>query len=333
MSDSQTPEFETDNGFLELIQPRDEKYMEELEEDIFDHGCRDAVCVWGNTLIDGHLRYSICKKWDIRFNIRRLIFQSRDEAEAYLCAEQLKRTDLTSEYKKYLIGRLFRADMNAASAAFFKEHPEKQPNADGQISQKYVQKTEIATIIGKEYNFGFSTVTKYDVYARALDEIRAKGPEITNRILNGNLRVSHENVIELSRLPIEDINGLKRLLESGSIDRIGYSQLRHAVEHRRYLQRPDEHSEPARVAAAFRHGGQADQRIFCIGGLIAHNKKRLLHFRLKRCATASFVIRAGVPVPAPHSAPSNRRPCGYFLPRERVVRLWEGFKKRLGLCR
>lgn len=23
----------------------------------------------------------------------------------------------------------------------------------------------------------------------------------------------------------------------------------------------------------------------------------------------------------------------YFLPRERVVRLWEGFKKRLGLCR
>ena len=83
------------------------------------------------------------------------------------------------------------------------------------------------------------------------------------------------------------------------------------MEHCRYLQRPDEHSEPARAAAAFRHGGQADQRIFCIGGLIAHNKKRLLHFRLKRCTTASFAIRAGVPVPAPHSAPSNRRPCGY----------------------
>ena len=123
--------------------------------------------------------------------------------------------------------------MNAASAAFLREHPEKQPNADGQISQKYVQKTEIATIIGKEYNFGFSTVTKYDVYARALDEIRAKGPEITNKILNGNLRVSHENVIELSRLPIEDINGLKRLLESGSIDRIGYSQLRHELRWQR----------------------------------------------------------------------------------------------------
>ena len=37
------------------------------------------------------------------------------------------------------------------------------------------------------------------------------------------------------------------------------------VEHRRHLQRPDEHPEPHRAAAAFRHGGQADQRIFCIG--------------------------------------------------------------------
>ena len=121
--------------------------------------------------------------------------------------------------------------MNIASADFLKNHPEKQLNADGQISQKYVQKTEIAAIIGKEYNFGFSTVTKYDVYARALDELRIKGPEITSRILNGSLRVSHENVIELSRLPIEDINGLKRLLNSGSIDRI--SQLRHELRWQR----------------------------------------------------------------------------------------------------
>lgn len=35
MSDSQTPEFETDNGFLmNSSSLRDEKYIEELEEDI-----------------------------------------------------------------------------------------------------------------------------------------------------------------------------------------------------------------------------------------------------------------------------------------------------------
>ena len=84
MSDHQIPDFETDAEFLQLIQPRVEKYIEDLEEDIFDHGCDEAICVWGNLLIDGHLRYSICRKWDIHFNIRRLFFQSRDEAEAYI---------------------------------------------------------------------------------------------------------------------------------------------------------------------------------------------------------------------------------------------------------
>lgn len=42
MSDHQIPDFETDAEFLQLIQPRDEKYVEELEEDIFDHGCHEA---------------------------------------------------------------------------------------------------------------------------------------------------------------------------------------------------------------------------------------------------------------------------------------------------
>lgn len=101
------------------------------------------------------------------------------------------------------------------------------------MSQKYVRKTDIATIIGNEFNFGFSTVTKYDIYARAVDDLKRKSPEITEKILNGKLRVSHENIIELSRLPIEDINGLKRLLDSGSIDRIGYSQLRHELRWQR----------------------------------------------------------------------------------------------------
>ena len=58
-----------------------------------------------------------------------------------------------------------------------------------------------------------------------------------------------------------------------------------AVEHCRYLQRPDEHSEPARAAAAFRHGGQADQRIFCIGGLIATTKRGCCKTALQKHCT------------------------------------------------
>ena len=233
MNDMPMPELVKDPEFTDLIQPRNTQYMEELEEDIFDHGCTDPVCVWNNIIIDGHLRYDLCKRWDIHFTLRRILFDSRDEAVSFICRTQLKRTDLTGEYKKYLIGRMFRAEMNTAVGKFLKENPDKTANPDRQVSQKYVRKTDVATIIGNEYNFGFSTVTKYDIYARAVDDLKRKSPEIAQKILTGKLRVSHENIIELSRLPIEDINGLKRLLDSGSIDRIGYSQLRHELRWQR----------------------------------------------------------------------------------------------------
>ena len=173
MNNRPVPELQTDPEFDELIQPREEKYLEELEENIFDHGCLEPVCVWNGVILDGRLRYKICTKWDIHFNIRRMMFESRDKAVSFICHEQLKRTDLTGEYKKYLIGRLFRADMNTASDEFMKKYPGTELNADGQVSQKYVRKTDIATIIGNEFNFGFSTVTKYDIYARAVDDLRS----------------------------------------------------------------------------------------------------------------------------------------------------------------
>ena len=84
MNNRPVPELQTDPEFDELIQPREEKYLEELEENIFDHGCREPVCVWNGIILDGRLRYKICTKWDIHFNIRRIMFESRDKAVSFI---------------------------------------------------------------------------------------------------------------------------------------------------------------------------------------------------------------------------------------------------------
>ena len=123
--------------------------------------------------------------------------------------------------------------MEIVSAEHLKEHPEHSVNEYGRLSQKYVKKSKVASEIGKVYNFGYSTVVKYSIYAECLDTIREKSARIVNKILAGEIRVSHENAIELSRLPIEDIHGLERLLAEGAIDRIGYSQLRHELRWQR----------------------------------------------------------------------------------------------------
>lgn len=227
------PIFTENREFEFLIQPRTETYMDELAEDIVDHGCIVPIEVWENYIIDGHLRYDICRKWEVPFQIKMLPFRDENEAFSYLCNQQLKRADLTREYQCYLLGRQFRSDMEIATHRYMEEHPEHELNSYGQVSQKYVKKYEVAEKVGVKHNLCSTTIIKYDVYARSLDEIRSIEPDVVLKILSGELRVSHENMIELARLPREDIRGLKQLLAETGINRIGYSQLRHELQWKR----------------------------------------------------------------------------------------------------
>ncbi len=38
-----------------------------LERSILAEGCRDALVLWGNILVDGHNRYGICQKHGLPF--------------------------------------------------------------------------------------------------------------------------------------------------------------------------------------------------------------------------------------------------------------------------
>lgn len=227
------PSFSENKEFEFLIQPRPETYTDKLAEDIVDHGCTTSIKVWQNYIIDGHLRYEICKKWEVPFHIKILSFHSENEAISYLCDQQLKRNDLTKEYQRYLLGRQFRADLEIAIRKCMEEYPDQELNSYGQVSQKYVRKYEVAEKVGVKHNLCSTTIIKYDLYARCLDDIRSLESDVALKILRGELRVSHENIIELARLPREDIRGLKRLLAETGIDRIGYSQLRHELQWKR----------------------------------------------------------------------------------------------------
>ena len=41
-----------------------------LERSLLKEGCRDALVLWGETLIDGHNRYAICQKHNIHFQTK-----------------------------------------------------------------------------------------------------------------------------------------------------------------------------------------------------------------------------------------------------------------------
>ena len=50
------------------IDPLTSNEYKALERSILAEGCRDALVLWGEVLIDGHNRYAICQKHGIAFN-------------------------------------------------------------------------------------------------------------------------------------------------------------------------------------------------------------------------------------------------------------------------
>ena len=69
MSNLQLIELRIDEEFKRLIPPLTHDEYALLEQSIIDDGCREALCVWRNTIIDGHNRYEICHRHNIPFRI------------------------------------------------------------------------------------------------------------------------------------------------------------------------------------------------------------------------------------------------------------------------
>lgn len=83
-----------DSEFKNLIPaPTDEEYKG-LEQSILSEGCRDALVLWGDILIDGHNRYEICTKHGIGFETIQRDFASRDDVKLWMMKNQLARRNL-----------------------------------------------------------------------------------------------------------------------------------------------------------------------------------------------------------------------------------------------
>lgn len=92
---SRNPSITIDPEFKNLIPPLTSEEYAGLEESILQEGCRDALIVWGDTLIDGHNRFEICTRHNIPFEITEMFFPSRDDVKLWMLKNQLSRRNLS----------------------------------------------------------------------------------------------------------------------------------------------------------------------------------------------------------------------------------------------
>ena len=79
-----------------LIPPLQKDEYEKLQQSILSEGCRDALVLWNDTIIDGHNRYYICTENDIPFETVQREFDSRDDVKIWMITNQLARRNLTN---------------------------------------------------------------------------------------------------------------------------------------------------------------------------------------------------------------------------------------------
>lgn len=71
-----------------------------LERSLLAEGCRDALVLWGDTLIDGHNRYEICQRHGIEFNtVQNTTFASLDDVMLWMIDNHLARRSV-SDYQR-----------------------------------------------------------------------------------------------------------------------------------------------------------------------------------------------------------------------------------------
>lgn len=78
------------------IDPLTPEEHDALERSILAEGCRDALVLWGDVLVDGHNRYELCRKHGIEFKtVQNTRFTSLDDVRLWMIENHLGRRSVS----------------------------------------------------------------------------------------------------------------------------------------------------------------------------------------------------------------------------------------------
>jgi hypothetical protein len=78
------------------IDPLSPDEYEALERSLLAEGCRDALVLWGEVLIDGHNRYGICQKHGLTFRtVQNPRFKSMEDVHLWMIEQHLGRRSVS----------------------------------------------------------------------------------------------------------------------------------------------------------------------------------------------------------------------------------------------
>lgn len=237
MTEKQVFQLKIDKTFKNLIRPLQRKEYLQLEAELLQDGCCDPIVVYDGFILDGHNRYEICTKHQIPFSVQEMTFECKEEAIAWICAKQLCRRNITDETRKFLIGMQYESEKvvnsrkNILGVNQYSNLSPTIPYEGFEISRDRSKTFGHITAqkIAHDNHVSIGSVQKYAMYTRALEVIGKADPAMVPRILSGRYKISHQNVIELSRMPPDEIRKVGRKIERSQQTFVQYKRTRKEI--------------------------------------------------------------------------------------------------------
>ena len=187
-----------DPEFQSQIPPLTDDEFKQLEENILKEGkLISPLIVWNNTLVDGHNRYAILQKHpEIYFSTMPLPFESREEAVAWICRNQLGRRNLSPEQKRYLLGKQYEAEKKAAKI-FRGNQYTLAKKSGGDHGDNHHSGKKTCDRIAEENGVSRASVLRASHYTRGIDIADNLSPGIKQKVFSGEVKFTNEEMSKL----------------------------------------------------------------------------------------------------------------------------------------
>jgi DNA-binding XRE family transcriptional regulator len=221
-----TPDIFIDDEFKSLIPALAPEEYAQLEANILAEGCRDALVLWDDVLVDGHNRYGICQKHGIPFKtVQATAIQGYDDAVLWIVRNQLGRRNITDFVRGELALRA-KPIIEARAKA-------KQATSTGGAIPQLMQKSAEAAPVTTRAELAKAAGVSHDTI-RKIEKIQETAtPEVLASVRSGEISINVAN--KVAALPVE---------RQAAIAAAGPVEMKKAVAQTRSEERPAKAPEP-----------------------------------------------------------------------------------------
>ena len=176
-----------DPEFDRLCLPLKEEEFDDLSRNIERDGLREAIVLWGDTILDGHNRYRICTKLGIEptYQAAPNSVQTREDATNWIIDNQLGRRNLTPDQMALLWGRRYNAE---------KRQGARTDLTSGQSGQK-----STAEWLAQQAGQSERTIRRYAQYADGVAKIAEVDPFTASQIEAGQSGLTRQQVASVAK--------------------------------------------------------------------------------------------------------------------------------------